>query len=104
MSRFRDSALLARVPNIGERIRPNNSGSISARMPTASCTSCALLFVPSSFMNFGRPWRFEVDRPARAVSLTEPWNLLVSNLVDILNRSFNLKERFSDRRTEVYKF
>ena len=55
-------------------------------------------------MNFGRPWRFEVDRPARAVSLTEPWNLLVSNLVDILNRSFNLKERFSDRRTEVYKF
>jgi hypothetical protein len=52
-------------------------------------------------MNFGRPWRFEVDRPARAVSLTEPWNLLVSNLVD---RSFDLKERFSDRRTEVYKF
>jgi len=30
--------------------------------------------------------------------------LLVSNLVDLLNRSFNLKEGFSQRRTEAYKF
>jgi hypothetical protein len=30
--------------------------------------------------------------------------LLVSNLVDLLNRSFNFKERFSQRRTEIYKF
>ena len=31
-------------------------------------------------------------------------NLLVSNLVNLLNRSFNLKEGFSQRRTEDYKF
>jgi hypothetical protein len=31
-------------------------------------------------------------------------NLLVSNLVNLLNRSFNLKEGFSQRRTEAYKF
>ena len=29
---------------------------------------------------------------------------LVSNLVDLLNCSFNLKEGFSQRRTEAYKF
>jgi hypothetical protein len=32
------------------------------------------------------------------------WNLLVLNLANLLNSSFNFNEGFSQRRTEAYKF
>ena len=60
------------------------------------------------------PFSWERERRAKIInegfraSITprpfSSWNLPVSNLVDLLNRSFNLKEGFSQRRTEAYKF